>query len=121
MGPKAEARADATAQQVRPLEGSAVVVLRSSQRGYQFMLTSDVGALCLCSESSTCLTKTIAVQMKADAKATPAEKAGTSMSLKARADVMEQGFFDEKAEWNYARNVEVRWPAKRCCLPLLWG
>ena len=48
--------------------------------------------------------------MKAEAQATPAEKAGTSMSLKARADVLEQGFFDEKAEWNYARNVEVRRP-----------
>jgi len=54
------------------------------------------------------MSKAVAVQMKADAKGTPAEKAGTSMSLKARADVIEQGFFDEKAEWNYARNVEVR-------------
>ena len=50
----------------------------------------------------------IVVQMKADMQATPAEKAGTSMSLQARADVLEQGFFDENAEWNYARNVEVR-------------
>ena len=46
--------------------------------------------------------------MKAEAQATPADDAGTSISLKARADVLEQGFFDENAEWNYARNVEVR-------------
>ena len=46
--------------------------------------------------------------MKADAEGSPAENAGTTMSLKAREDVLEQGFFDEKAEWNYARNVEVR-------------
>jgi len=36
MGPNAEARADATAQQVRVLEGSVVAVLCSFQRGYQF-------------------------------------------------------------------------------------
>jgi hypothetical protein len=54
--------------------------------------------------------------MKADAEGTPAERAGTSMSLKAREDVLEQGFFDEKAEWNYARNVEVCcWSLLPCC------
>ena len=54
--------------------------------------------------------------MKADAEGTPAEQAGTSMSLKAREDVLEQGFFDEKAEWNYARNVEVC-----CCIMLAFS
>jgi hypothetical protein len=50
-----------------------------------------------------------------DMKASPAP-AGPSISLAARSDVVEQVYFNEKAEMAYARQVELtngRWVQKR--------
>ena len=117
MGPKAEARADATADRVRHHQGLVEVAasIATSESGTPCTPATD-GFVPVHPAIKHVLTNLAVLQMKAEAKATPAEDAGTSMSLKARADVLEQGFFDEKAEWNYARNVEVRRPAQALLL-----